>query len=74
MKTETMIFINEDDVTIKTICPICGHTSQVTIPAEDYLKWQFGELIQNAMPYLSPESREFLISGMCRDCQDKIFG
>jgi hypothetical protein len=27
-------------------------------------EWQGGELIQNVMPHLSDEEREFLISGM----------
>ena len=33
-----------------------------------------GELIQNAMPYLSPDEREILISGICGRCFDEMYG
>ena len=55
-------------------CPICGVTYEVAVPAEGYMAWQSGELIQNAMPELSADERECLISGICLDCQKKIFG
>lgn len=37
---------------------------------EQYDRWKGGELIQVAMPELSPEDREFLISGMSPDGWD----
>ena len=30
--------------------------------------------IQRAFPYLSADEREVLITGMCYDCQAKVFG
>jgi hypothetical protein len=39
-----------------------------------YDNWQGGELIQNAMPDLTPTEREQLISHLCPACQVKIFG
>ena len=32
-----------------------------------------GELIQDALPYLSASEREMLISGTCDDCWQKMF-
>ena len=35
--------------------------------------WQEGKLIQDALPRLSPNMRELLISGLCGSCFEKIF-
>jgi len=41
----------------------------------DFIRWEEeGELIQNALPYLSADERELLISGICGGCFDKMFG
>lgn len=56
------------------ICPFCGDEHFVTVEMEDYLAWQEGELAQNAFPYLSATEREQLISHICPECQEKIFG
>lgn len=70
-----MIVIMEEENTLVTkTCPFCGRQHTISVPTDDFIEWQCGELIQNAMPYLSAENREFLISGICRDCQEKIFG
>lgn len=56
-------------------CPFCGMASTVKVDADGYFAWKYdGELIQNALPNLTPTEREMLISGMCEDCQKKIFG
>lgn len=39
---------------------------------KDYISWKNGELIQKAMPYLSPGERELLISQVCSDCFDSV--
>jgi len=44
------------------------------VKPEDLRKWQNGELIQRAMPYLKPYEREILISGTCEGCYKKLFG
>ncbi len=56
--------------------PISGKDSSMNldITQEQLLKWQNGELIQNAMPQLSITEREFLISGMTPEEQDLMFG
>lgn len=46
-------------------CPVCGRTRTMTINPADVQRWKEGELIQKAMPYLTAEEREALISGVC---------
>ena len=41
-----------------------GKEMTVTVKAPDVFKYRLGEYIQVAFPYLSPEEREFLLSGM----------
>lgn len=37
---------------------------ELDITEEEYRNWHSGELIQNAMPKLTSDEREFLISGL----------
>lgn len=60
-------------MTVNKKCPFCGEITKVVVLVEDYLKWNRGELIQNAMPYLNETDRETLISGLCARCQDSFF-
>ncbi len=55
-------------------CNQCKGQVEMQVQAEDYEAWENGELIQNAMPYLSADEREVLISGMCGPCFDNLFG
>ena len=64
----------EETMIISVKCPFCGKVTEIEVPLVGYLDWEDGELIQNAMPNLSAEDRELLISGVCYDCQRKIFG
>lgn len=59
---------------IEKECPFCGQVTTVEVPFEQYILWEMGELIQNAMPDLTPTEREVLISGLCPKCQKEIFG
>jgi hypothetical protein len=43
------------------------------VTKEQIKAWQQGELIQNVMPHLSIVEREFLISGMSEEEQNRIF-
>lgn len=61
-------------VTVSCSCPFCGKETALLVPARGYLRWQDGELIQNALPDLSASERETLISGLCESCQADIFG
>ena len=64
---------NMKEVTIVTVCPICGCANFVSVNEIDYLDWQDGELVQDAFPYLSADEREMLISGICPDCWENMF-
>jgi len=66
---------NKKEVTVVTVCPMCGHANEVAVNEEDYFNWSFdGALVQDAFPYLSADEREMLISGICPKCWDKLFG
>lgn len=54
-------------------CFECGKTFEFNVNDEDYWQWENGELIQNAMPYLSETEAELMISRTCGDCFDKLF-
>ena len=62
------------NLTITIQCPFCGEYHEVDVNEAAYDNWRTGELIQNAMPDLTPTQREQLISGLCIKCQEKIFG
>ena len=55
-------------------CPFCGKDHTVEVNLAWYIEWERGELIQNAMPDLTPTEREQLISGLCPKCQAEMFG
>ena len=54
-------------------CPMDGTITVVKMLTSDYERWQGGELIQRAMPEMSIEDRETLITGLCAPCQGPIF-
>jgi hypothetical protein len=60
--------------TVSANCRWCNGHYILAVCAEDVKRWRDGELIQNAMPYLSADERELLISGTCGTCFDKMFG
>lgn len=69
-----MIYSDRNCVIIEKACPFCGEECMCEFPADGYDKWMGGELIQKAMPTVPAISREWLISGICPDCQGSIFG
>lgn len=50
------------------------NSMDLPITVEQYNRWQDGELIQNVMPELSDDQREFLISGLMPGEFEIIFG
>jgi hypothetical protein len=64
---------NLKEISVTRRCPFCGKANTVECNENDYLDWQDGELIQNAMPYLSAQEREYLITGICEDCWAGMF-
>lgn len=61
-------------ISVKTTCPICYIDTYIQVDAEEYSRWLNGELIQRAMPNLTDDEREMLISGICPWCWDDMFG
>src|SRR5690349_10756737 len=53
-------------------CRRCGQITVVPCTDEQLERWRGGALIQDAMPNLSPDEREVLISGFCGKCFDEI--
>lgn len=50
-------------------CPFCGKRQSVMVYTKDYKKWARGQLLaQEAFPYLTPNEREIIISGICSKC------
>ena len=54
-------------------CRMCNEIYCVEVEAEGYQQWKAGALIQNALPNLTPDERELLISKTCDDCWNKLF-
>lgn len=56
-------------------CWRCHKVFTVICNRSDYNAWKLhGELIQDALPYLSDDERELLISSTCGKCWVKMFG
>lgn len=49
-------------------------TMDINITQEQYDAWQDGELIQNVMPDISRDEREFIISGITPEEWTDAFG
>lgn len=61
-------------IIIENRCPFCGKGYEFEAPLEGVFDWQAGVLVQEAFPTLSATKREHFVSGLCEDCQKKIFG
>lgn len=49
------------------------HEMDLPVTDEQLAEWLNGSLIQNAMPHLSPEQREFLMTGIIPEEWDAEF-
>ena len=61
-------------IDVEMTCPFCGESHAVEVNLAGFEAWQNGELIQRALPELSPTEREPLGSGLCPKCQAEVFG
>lgn len=61
------------NVSVNAQCRSCGECQKISFNANDWQRWQEGEYIQEAMPYLSAAEREMLISQICDTCFDAMF-
>ena len=69
-----MIYGDKKIIVIAQACPFCGQQYEGCFDTPAFDAWQNGALIQDVMPDVPATSREWLISGICPDCQDKVFG
>lgn len=73
-ESKMMIAGNKDVITIAKQCPFCGKEYTFEVPAEGYYEYMMSALVQNAFPTISATEREHFVSGLCTECQEKIFG
>ena len=59
--------------TLWATCNKCKDQVEMAVNIDDYTSWKNGALIQNAMPYLSADERESMISGICGTGFDNMF-
>lgn len=64
---------DEPTAVIITTCPVCRAVEEIVATYSGYQKWKAGMLIQDALPELTPNQREKLITGICPKCWDLIF-
>lgn len=50
------------------------NTMDINVTDEQISRWEAGELIQNAMPDLTPDEREFIMTGVTSEEWRDIFG
>ena len=59
-------------------CKKCRNRVEIPAKATDIIDWQHNRqqrpLIQNAFPDLSTDERELILSGICGECWERIFG
>ncbi len=54
-------------------CRLCQQVTDLSVNIEGFIAWQGGEFIQDALPELSADERELLISGTCPTCWEEMF-
>lgn len=59
--------------TVIVTCTACDKPVNVPATPEQLAAWKGGVLIQRAMPNLTKDQREILISGICGPCFDAMF-
>lgn len=61
---------------VPRFCPMCGGISIKELDVTEQQLFQYGsgrKLIQEVFPNLSAEDREFIKSGYCESCMEKLF-
>lgn len=61
-------------ITKKSLLTGRVHTMDLPCTQEQIDAWRNGQLIQDAMPQLDAQQREFLISGSTPEEWDEVFG
>jgi hypothetical protein len=53
-------------------CPFCKEEARVMVPAQGLWDWEHGALIQRAMPDLTSDEREMVMTGTHKACWDEF--
>lgn len=61
-------------ITVEKMCRECQKNVKLQVHKQDFIAYQNGAFVQNAFPYLSDGDRELLVSGICSNCFDEMFG
>jgi len=63
-------------MTVTKTSPLSGNTNtmDIDVSEEQIAAWRGGVLIQRVMPNLTPDEREFLMTGYTPEDWEKIFG
>ena len=64
--------IETDMTRLEIVCINCGHRSVFMCPTRGFNQWQNGKHIQDALPMLSDDQRELMISQICPTCFELI--
>lgn len=60
---------------VEVECIMCHTKHTILVPTAGYTKWAKGQAkIQDALPGLTDDERELLMSNICPTCWDKMFG
>ena len=60
---------------VEVECVLCHTKHTILVPTAGYMQWAKGQAkIQDALPGLTADERELLMSGICGRCFDKTFG
>lgn len=67
--------IDDIKISVKVKCPLCKKEYTVdNILRSGFFEWkEGGKHIQDALPELSADDREALITGVCKTCWDNMF-
>lgn len=77
MKREGRITFKDDGwAFISMRSPVTGDMNFQMLPItrEQVEAWEGGQLIQDVMPHLTSDEREFLMNGMTKECWDILGG
>lgn len=65
---------NSRRITIEYTCPFCRETKRADYNTDEFTNWYaLGMHVQDAFQRENATKREILISGICPECQGKIF-
>lgn len=66
--------MSDTSVWLSRRCPGCKVESVIDVPLEGYNRWLRGAKVQDALPTLSPDARERVLTGYCPECWEADMG